>query len=276
MYRSITFAAALLTATASHAQTSNSLQIGYVKGSAKGDAIYLINPDGTGETKLYQAPREGRFGGQINRLSLRPSGREVAFVLNSTRLMIQRHDAAGQAIGGASEIDFAGDCVLYDPDYRSDGDLYVLDGCLNVWLVDTDAGTKSLAFSGANVSAMTALGTSLLYVEAGSVVDTGSLKLRTASGTTTTIGPINYTLPLHLDAVGNTAVLSGQTTYRTMDLTSKVEDPGCTTGGMVKYSPNGAQMVYEFRNMLMVHNSDCSGSPSRIARGAEAVAWRSD
>lgn len=276
MYRSITFAAALLIATASYAQTNNSLQIGYVKGAARGDAIYLINPDGTGERKLYQAPRDGRFGGQIDRLSIRPGGGEVAFVLNNTQLMIQRHDASGQPVGAAFEIDFAGSCGLYDPDYRSDADLYVADTCSNVWLVDTDAGTKSIVFSGANISALAAVGTSLLYVDAGSGVDTGSLKLRTAGGTTTTIGEINYTLPLHLDAVGNVGVLSGSTSYRTINLTTAGENAGCTTGGMVKYSPDGIQMVYEFRNMLMVHNSDCSGTPSRIARGADAVAWRSD
>jgi hypothetical protein len=35
-------------------------------------------------------------------------------------------------------------------------------------------------------------------------------------------------------------------------------------------------MVYEFRNVLFVHNADCSGAPFRLARGAKGVAWRSD
>jgi hypothetical protein len=276
MLRNVTLIAALLMTSAGYAQSTAGLEIGYVKGSAKGDAIYLINSDGTGETKLYQAPRQGRFGGQIDRLSLRPGGGEVAFVLNGTQLMIQLHETSGQPNGDAFEIDLAGACGLYDPDYRSDGDLYIADTCLNVWVVDTDARLATSVLTSANVSALAAIGTSLLYVEAGSVVNNGDLKLRTASGTITTVTQLSYTLPLHLDAVGNVGVLSGSASYRTVNLTNGGLATGCTSGGMVKYSPTGTQMVYEFRNTLLILNSDCSGAPFRLARGAKAVAWRSN
>jgi len=276
MYRTMLLALGLLTSTAGLTQSIGGPAIGYVKGSAKGDAIYLINPDGTGETRLYQAPRSGRFGGQIDRLSLRPGGGEVAFILNSTQLMVQRHNSSGQPSGDAFEIDVPGSCSLYDPDYRSDGDLYVSDGCFNVWVVDTDGPSAATALTGANIAALAAIGTSLLYVEAGTTVDTGDLKLRTAGGTTSTVASLNYTLPLYLDGVGNDGVLSGQSSFRTVDLTTDSLDAGCTTGGMVKLSPTGSQMVYEYRNMLLILNSDCSGSPFRLARGAKSVAWRSN
>lgn len=278
MYRTMLLALGLLTSTASLAQAVGGPSIGYVRGSARGDAIYLINPDGTGETRVYQSSRSGRFvgGGQIDRLSLRPGGGEVAFILNATQLMIQKHDSSGHPSGEAFEIDVPGSCALYDPDYRSDGDLYVSDSCFNVWVVDTDGPSAATAFTGANISAMAAIGTSLLYVEAGATVDTGDLKLRTAGGTTSTVASLNYTLPLYLDAVGNDGVLSGQSSFRSVDLTTGSFDTGCTTGGMVKLSPTGSQMVYEYRNMLLILNSDCSGSPFRLARGAKSVAWRSD
>ena len=274
MYRSITFAAALLTATASYAQTADSLEIGYVKGSPRGDSIYLVSPDGTGETRVYQAPRTGRFGGQIDRLSLRPGGGELAFVLDNTRLMIQRYSSSGQPTGAATEIDIAGSCALYDPDYRSDGDLYVSDSCGNLLLVDTDTSTVTTVFSQSNIAGLAALGTSVLYAEAGSGLGPAELKLRTSAGTTSPVTQIPLNLPMHIDAVGNVGVISGQSSYSTVNLTTGDVDPGCTTGGMVKYSPDGTQMVYEYRNMLLILNSDCSGSPFRLARGADSVAWR--
>lgn len=276
MYRTILLAFGLLTCTSASAQSVGGPAIGYVKGSAKGDAIYLINPDGTGETRLYQAPRLGHSGGQIDRLSLRPGGGEVAFILNSTQLMVQKHDSSGQPSGAAFEIDVPGSCALSDPDYRSDGDLYVSDSCSNVWIVDTDGSPAAAAFTRANISAMAAVGTSLPYVEAGATVDTGDLKLRTAGGATSMVASVNYTLPLYLDAVNNDGVLSGRSSFRTVDLSTGSMDAGCTTGGMVKLSPTGTQMVYEYRNMLLILNSDCSGSPFKLARGAKSVAWRSD
>ena len=276
MYRSITFAAALLTATASYAQTTDSLEIGYVKGSSRGDAIYLVSSDGTGETKVYQAPRTGRFGGQIDRLSLRPGGGELAFVLDNTRLMIQRYDSSGQPTGAATEIDIAGSCALYDPDYRSDGDLLVSDSCGNILLVDTDTSTVTTLFSQSNIAGLAAVGTSVLYAETLTGLDPLELKLRTSAGTTTTVSEIPLNLPLYIDAVGNVGVISGPSSYSTVDLTTGDMEVGCTTGGMVKYSPDGTQMVYEYRNMLLILNSDCSGSPFRLARVADAVAWRSN
>ena len=281
MYRTIAFVAALLSASAAYAQTAVGLPIGYVMGSAKGDAIYVLNADGTGETKVYQAPRQGRVGSRIDDLSLRPGGGEVAFVLDGGQLWVQKFGSTGQADGDAFEVAVPGDCFLGGPDYRSDGDLYVSDSCLNVWLVDTDGRTASLVFTGANISGMAAVGTSLLYSEGGSVdsngVVTGNLKLRTAAGSTTTIvETLQYILPLYVDAVGNDGVLSGPSSFRTVDLTTGAVDAGCTQGGMVKYSPDGSEMVYEFRNTLFVLNSDCSGAPFRLARGAKAVAWRSN
>lgn len=281
MCRIALLATGLLTATVGHTQIIGP-PIAYVKGSAKGDAIYLINPDGTGETKVYQAPRNGRLGGgQIGRVSVKPGGGELAFTLNFNQFMVQNFDSAGQPVGSAYEVDVPGNCGLGEGDYRSDGTLYVVDDCLTVWTVAPDANVTNSSFTGGNWGAIAALGTSLLYVEHGSTTTnngeiTGDLKVRTTGGTVSQIKQLTYTLPLYVDAVGNTAVVSQASSFRTVDLTTGTISTGCTTGGMVKYSPTGTQMVYEYRNMLFVHNADCSGAPFRLARGAKAVAWRSD
>ena len=281
MYRIALLATGLLTASVGYTQTIGP-PIAYVKGSAKGDAIYLINPDGTGETKVYQAPRNGRLGGgQIGRVSVMPGGGALAFTLNFSQLMVQNFDSAGQPVGSAYEVDVPGNCGVDEGDYRSDGVLHVHDTCMNDWTVAPGGTVASAAFTGGNWGALAALGTSLLYVEHGSTTTnngeiTGDLKVRTTGGTVSQITQLTYTLPLYVDAVGNTAVVSQAGSFRTVDLTTGAISTGCTTGGMVKYSPTGTQMVYEYRNMLFVHNSDCSGAPFRLARGAKAVAWRSD
>jgi hypothetical protein len=276
MYRTITFVAALLTASAGLAQTP----IAYVKGSTKGDAIYLIGSDGTGETKIYQAPRTGRFGGQIDRLSISPDGTEVAFVLNDTQLMVKRIGSG--TVNDADQINVGAGCAFFDPDYRADGDLYVGASCSGpgqIWLVDTVAETATPVVENVNYSGLAARGNDLLYVADSGSIDTsgglsGTLYLRSsAGGAPTAVGTIDYSLPLYIDAVEDTGVLSGRSSYRTVDLTNGAEAVGCWTGGMVEYSPDGTEMVYEFRNTLFVLNSDCSGAPFRLARGADAVDW---
>src|SRR5687767_7617562 len=122
MYRTILALAGLLTSTAALGQAAvDPPPIAYVTGSTRGDAIYLVYPNGTGLTKVYTAPRQGRFGSQVDRVSLKPSGDQIAFVLDSTRLMLQNHSSSGQPVGDPFEVDVPnGECQLYDPDYRSD------------------------------------------------------------------------------------------------------------------------------------------------------------
>ena len=131
MYKMMLLAAGLMTSTAGFAQAIGP-SIAYVKGSARGDSIYLVDPDGTGLTKVYQAPRQGRVGSQIDRVTIKPGGGAVAFIQDSTHLWVQAFGGTGQPDGTAYEIDVPGNCALYDPDYRADGSLYVSDSCAGV------------------------------------------------------------------------------------------------------------------------------------------------
>jgi len=279
MYKLMILAAGLLTSTSAFGQAIGGPPIAYVKGSTRGDSIYLVYPDGTGLTKVYQAPRQGRFGSQIDRVSVKPGGGEVAFVQDSSHLMVQPFDSSGQPVGSAHEVTLTGSCAIYDPDYRSDGTLYVSEQCTGlpkVWTVAPNATTGTEWFTlAADIGALAALGTDLLYAE-GQAGNPGTLKRRTAANVTTTIGTVSWNLPLYLDAAGNTAALSQAASFQTINLTTGTPTAGCTTGGMVKYSPTGSQMLYEYRSTLFVHNSDCSGAPFRLARGAKSAAWRSN
>lgn len=274
MVRNALFMLACL-ASSGAAQAAGGPPIAFVTGSAKGDSIHLVYPDGTGLTKVYTAPRQGRFGSQVDRVSLKPGGGQIAFVLDSARLMVQNHLDSGQPDGAAYEVDVPnGDCVLYDPDYRSDGSLVVADGCSKTWLVAPDATSATDWFSG-NIGALAALGTGLVYFETQSN-SSGQLKLRNADGTTSAIATTTFTFPLYLDAVGDTAVLSGASSYRTVNLANGAIANGCTAGGMVKYSPDGSQMLYVYRNTLLVRYSNCNAAPFRLTRGVKSAAWRSN
>ena len=253
--------------------------IGYVTGSTKGDAIFLVYPDGSGPTKVYQAAAGSRrsAGSRIDRVSLKPGGGQIAFVLDNTRLMFQNHASSGQPVGAAFEVDVPnGNCALYDPDYRSDGSLVVSDGCQKTWLVAPDATSATTAtewFSG-NIGALAARGTDLVYFETQSA-SSGELRLRTAGGTTV-VAATSFIFPLHLDAIGDTAVLSGGSSYRTFNLANGAVANGCTAGGGVKYSPDGSQMIYIYRNALLIRYSNCNAAPLRLTRSAKSAAWRSN
>jgi hypothetical protein len=271
----------LLTSTAGFAQAVGGPSIAYVKGTTKGDAIFLVNPDGTGLTKVYQAPRQGRFASQIDRVTIKPGGGEVAFVQDSADLIVQPFDSNGQPVGSAYQVALSSTrCSTYDPDYRSDGYLYVAGCGETVWKVAPGATSGTEWFApDVSVGALAALGTSLLYIDGNPVGVSGGnaqLKTRDSSDATTSIASLTYDFPAYLDAAGGVAVLSEAASFRTINLSTGEVSPGCTAGGMVKLSPTGSQMVYEFRNFLLILNSDCSGSPFRLARGAKSVAWRSN
>lgn len=283
MYKCMILAAGLSLSAAALGQATGGPPIAYVAGGSTGDAIYLVYPDGTGLTKVYQSPSSGRVPGRIERVTIKPGGGEVAFVQNSADLFVQKYDSGGRPLGAAYEIDAPSlRCALYDPDYLSDGSLVFLRSCSvpDVRIVAPGATVSSRLFARENEFAgQAALGTSLVYVE--SLDDhslSAELKIRPSGGAATTIAPTTFQFPYFVDANGtrNVAILSDPRGYRLVNLGSGATTAGCTTADMVKYSPSGSQMVYRYRNALFVHNSNCSGAPFRLARGVKSVAWRSD
>lgn len=276
MKRMILFLAALLGSTSAAAQTSPP-PIAFVKPAVRGDAIYLVRPNGADLTKIYQGRSSSRSGTPIESIALRlrpGGGGEVAFVEGQFTLRVQRHDDLGRPQGNAYDVTIAGSagCALHDLDYLSNGTLVVADSCMNVWTVapGEESAARTPLFQ-AEVNSLTALGTDILYVD-GSI-----LKRRTDAGAISALR--NLDLPFFfLDSSATTAFLSEwfPSTFQTVALQDPhVRSDGCTQGGRVEVSPDGTEILYWYRNQLLLHSSDCSGqTPTRVVRGLSVFAWR--
>jgi hypothetical protein len=269
MVKTLFALAGLLATTGAYAQAP---PIAYAEGGSRGDAIYLVNPDGTGRTKVYQGKTASRTGAPINRMAMRSNdgGGEIAFIESERVLMVQPHLASGQPDGRAYSVNVptGSSCILGDLDYLMNGTLVVADSCGQAWAVAPEARTATRHFE-AYINSLTALENSILFVENGS----NRLKSWGSGGTTdiTTVSqPANY-----IDATATKLFLSDTLSFHTVQLSSPYTDtPGCTRGGMTEVSPAGSQIVYIYRGFLMVHSATCSGSPVRVGRDARSFAWR--
>jgi hypothetical protein len=278
MYRTILGIAALLGSATALAQ-SVPPPIALAKAGAKGDAVYLVDPDGGRLTKIYQGRSNSRFGAPIDSIALRlraedsSGGGEVAFVEDLRVVKIQKHDSSGQPEGNAYEVSVpaGSQCVFGDLDYLSNGTLVVSDSCGNVWSVAPGytTGASTPVIDGDNINSLTAIGDDILYV------DGSDLTRRTSAGATSTLRTLENPF-LFMDANAATVFLSDRSTFQTVELSAPYGDlAGCTQGGMVEVSPDGSEMIYLYRNQLLLHASDCSGqTPTRVARGVRSFAWR--
>ena len=275
-WKIMTFAV-LFASTAMPAQSAPP-EIGYAKAGAKGDAIYLVESDGTRLTKIYQGRSTSRAGLPIESIAMRlraedpNGGGEVAFVEGTRGLKIQKHDENGQPEGAAYAVTVGGEpnCVIHDIDYRSDGTLLVAT-CTKVWTVAPGALTadSSALLENASLNAVSALGDALLYVD-------GNVLKRLDGTTTTPIATLNSPY-FYLDATSSTAFLSDIRTFQTVAFSSpSAAAQGCTTAGMVEVSPDGSQILYGYRGWILVHSSNCSGSPFRLDKSPRSVAWRTN
>ena len=256
-------------ATAADAQSAGPA-IAYAAAGSRGDTIYLVNPDGTGLTKVYEGKSSSRSGAPIERIALRSyvaGGGEIAFIENTWSLKIQRHHSNGEPNGAAYAVSVpAGSCVVGDLDYLSNGTLVLADSCGQAWSVAPGERSAEPLFR-AYINSLTAVGDRIYFVES------DELKYR-ESGEPVTVGPVaqphNY-----LDATEVTALLSDQQSFHLVSLANAGNDtPGCTQGGMTETSPDGASIIYRFKGNLMLHKSNCAGAPFKIARGVRSFAWR--
>lgn len=248
--------------------------IAFAKGGTRGDAVYVVDADGTGLTKVYQGQTTSRLGAPIERIAIRSrSGgeSEVAFIENYRTVKVQRLDSNRQPIGTPSAITVDGepDCVRSDLDYLSDGTLLVAT-CTNIWAVAPDAasaGSSPAAVAASSINSLAGVGTAILYT------DGSQLKFKDSSGTS-----ILRSLSdpyLRLDASSTLAVASDKDRFQTVGLTDPYPaNPGCTAGGFVELSPDGSQILYLYRGWMFVHSVTCSGSPFRVAKGPRSMAWR--
>lgn len=272
MHRRILLLAAMMASSAAHGAPP---EIAYATASSRGDAVYLVNPNGGSLTKLYQGRSTSRFGSPINSIALRlrpEGGGEVAFVEGDFGLKIVRHDDNGQPVGTPQPITVPDEpgCVTHDIDYLANGTLVIVTGC-SLWTLAPNATTATPhpVIDSPLVQSIAAIGNSLLYID--------NDDLKRLDGTTVTTVKSSLSPPFfYLDATSDTAFLSDRTTFQTVGLTSpNPVNAGCTQGGMVELSPSGSEMLYFYRNQLLLGASNCIGqTPSRLARGVRSFAWR--
>lgn len=285
MYRTMLALGALMTSSAAVAQAVGGPPIAYVKGTKLGDEVYLVNPDGTGLTKIYAAPRNGKAAGRVERIALLPGGGEIAMTVNNTMLVRLKHDSNGRPVGTASSIQVNGICVLGDVDYRSEGTLLVSDGCLSLWTVAPGAGSAVLLHRASeNIAAAAWMRDGSALFQEGQLAAM-SLKRRWPDGTVTAIAP-TATFPPHfgMSRTSDEAAHSDSYAYRIVNLTDGSSRAGCKPAGWVKLSPDGSEILYRSAgsaigsSTLFVQKSDCSGQPFRLAvkGGYRALAWRSN
>ena len=109
-------AAGALSITSANAQTTGGPTIAYVKVGGTQE-IYLVNPNGSGSTRLYTVPKKTG----IASLDLRPGGNEIAFVETASGkprvLKILKFNIAGVKLGEPVTVPnlCAPDYVDYNP-----------------------------------------------------------------------------------------------------------------------------------------------------------------
>ena len=277
---------AALMASASGIAAGTGPEIGYSKSSPKGDSIYLVDPDGTAQTKLYQAPGTRGAPGQISELALRPGGGEAAFVQDFGKLLILSYDDRGQAVGTPVRItvgDHSPPCAITDIDYRSDGTL-LISACNAAYIRAPGESTATFLFAANDLIA-------LRWMRDGSILFDDSegtgrvLKRRASNGTITTVGPHSY-FNLHIGMArgSDRAAISDTASFKVIDLTTGSTADGCKSAGQVNFSPADTEILYRSSgsttqsSILFVQKADCSGQPFRLAikGGYRAITWRAD
>lgn len=288
MLRPLMLATLLATsaASAAQAQSTGGPSIAYAKAGGTAMEIYLVNPNGTGLTKLYTAPRKTSVGF----MDLRPGGNELAFT-EGFRIKIQRFFDSGQPNGAATLLDTP--CQAWHPDYHPSGDgsfvfLHVCGGTYEVRQYVPGVGMTTL-FSTISTNRVrwNRAGTHLYYDEETSF-NSGNLHLKRrdiASGVVEDLGDMGCTISSCLDSfeVGRAGdrVLFGPTTgpklfdSATMSGVSQATAVCINRGGTdLHFSPGDANLIYRTPHSargdyIMIAASNCSGAPGALTGKGE-------
>ena len=241
-----------------------------------GNSIYLVNPDGSGLALLYQGAR----GTAVQSVDLKRGGGEVAFIENHV-LKVLPYGANGRPIAGPRVISLPCPVALSVDHNSADDSLAVKDGCApnHIWRVAAGA---AAAYPQPLVTQPQTIGDvvwsrdgSRLYYE---YID-GLRAFDPATGANMVVYPDHTVWSPTLN--GDRLILAGtNNTYFIHDFASGADAPGCTTGQMIHYGDDDAQMVYRIpaRNLsfyVAVQNSNCLGGPHVLTRaGAYAgIDW---
>ncbi len=274
-------------ATAALAQTSGGPPIAYVKQFSTGDEIYLINPGGTSQTKLYKAPPKT----SINMVDLRPGGGEIAFTESLKTLKVLQFDDYGRpAVGEPRTV--SSSCSLFAPDYHpTNGSLLFIEGCgaanFAVWSVQPGATTKDPdpVFSAYAVGkvrwsrdgafiyypAERNDGSSIIYL----------YRRDAASGATAELGPIDTYRSFDVTRTGD-RIYWGWGNFKILDLaaasTTAAATNACFRAADAHFGPGDAEIAYLTTSpvkgsYVMAGASDCSGRDRALTGNGKWGSW---
>jgi hypothetical protein len=234
--------------------------------------IYLVNPDGTGRSTLYTAPRKT----SITMLDLKPGGGELAIV-EAYKLKVLNYDERGLPVGSARTIAIPCGTILVVDHHPTDGSIIAADGCTpnHIWRIApgaTAADPQPLVTSQAMIASprWSSDGSRIYYETVG-----GIIAFDVSSGTSTTInsdwGFWDVTRTgdrLILEGSGGPTNLPNGTNA-IFDVPSRTTTPGCTLAQTFRFGPGDVQMAYRTvpnhgASYVMVQNADCSGAPFRL------------
>lgn len=248
--------------------------IAYAKWAGITQEIYLVNPDGSGLTKLHTTPKNMAVGN----LDLKPGGGEIAFSQGGA-LKILTYNSAGQPTAPLRSISIpcAGNTYAAGKDYHTDGTLLVSVNCgdgRSLWKVAPGASTATHVLDASYVDFPRFLpgGTMFIYKTGISGIETERLWKDSwpPSGTPQLVGPTPVNPRVNVANTSNTAIISNSPNFKLVNVDSGVETPGCTQAKNVQYSPDDSKILYLNVNRrgssdtLVIHNSDCSGALFRL------------
>lgn len=276
MLRSLILAALVSTVAAGAAQAAGGPPIAYIKaGSAQ--QIYLVNPDGTGLTRVYTAPRKTGLGSP----DLKPGGGELAFV-EQLGIKIQKLAESGQPDGAATPLPGAPCNFTQSPDYHPSGDgrFVFIAACgfgnFQVMTYKSGDAAPTLLFTlgGANRIRWSRSGDHLIYDEAESATSS-AMRLKRRNVATAAIedfGALSALDTFDVARTGERLAFGSQQAPRLFDFASMSDTsqaaPLCP-GDDIHFSPDDTQIVYETPHSargtyIQIKASDCSGSASSL------------
>ena len=264
--------ALLLTAGAAQAQTAGGPAIAYVKSGGTAQEIYLVNPDRTGLTKVYTAPRKT----SLRWLDLKPGGNELAFTQNFT-IKIQKFHDNGQPNGPAEAIYTA--CNSLHPDYHPNASgafvfVVACSGDFGVWQYGPGPGAAVKLFSTISTNRVrwNRLGTHLYYDEETSF-NSGLLRLKRrnmSNGNVEDLGPLGALDSFDVTRTGDRLIHGSQLSVKMFDAATMTDTSQsvelCIDGDDVHASPADSQYLYQTPQnaggtYIMVHSNNCGGAP---------------
>ena len=235
---------------------------------SSGNSIYLVNPDGTGLSTVYQGAR----GTAVQSVDLKPGGGEVAFVENHV-LKVLTYGETGRPTSAPRTISLPCAVALEVDHNPTDGSLAVKDGCApnHIWRVNSTGAHLMITQPSTIGDIRWSSDGSHLYYEFAD----GIRAFYPATGATQTVYP-DHTI-WNPTLTGDRLILaSTNNNYFIHDFATGIDAPGCTQGQMIHDGNDDAQMVFRIPAhngfYVAVESTSCAGGPRLITGHAGAYA----